>query len=211
MVAALALPVWTLPMEDAPRVTPLPTESELARAAASGDRAAFGRLVDLTKRPVYGLCVRLLGDAEEARDAAQESFVRAWSALSSYDTSQPFVPWLLRIARNHCIDLTRRRLPAARRVELDADPGDEPRTELPDGAAPRADEQLERAQLARTLDEAVQRLPDRYREVVHLFHVEQMSYKDIAASMEVPIGTVMTWLYRARAQLRQDLQQREGA
>lgn len=211
MVTALALPVWTLPMEAAPRVTPLSTESDLARAAASGDRAAFGRLVDLTKRPVYGLCVRLLGDAEEARDAAQESFVRAWTALSIFDTAQPFVPWLLRIARNHCIDIMRRRLPAARKVELDADPDDEPRTELPDGATPRADEQIERAQLARTLDEAVQRLPDRYREVVHLFHVEQMSYKDIAASMDVPIGTVMTWLYRARAQLRQDLQQREGA
>ena len=87
----------------------------------------------------------------------------------------------------------------------------EERPQLPDGSAVGADEQLERAQLARTLDAAVQRLPDRYREVVHLFHVEQMSYKEIASVMEIPIGTVMTWLHRARAQLRSSLSHREEA
>jgi RNA polymerase sigma-70 factor, ECF subfamily len=211
MVSAMVLPGWAIPMEGFRLVAALPTEADLARSAASGDRAAFGRLVDLTKRPVYGLCLRLLGDAEEARDAAQESFVRAWGAVATFDSAQPFTPWLLRIARNHCIDLIRRRLPAGRRVELDAAGDGEQRTELADGDAIRADDQLERVQLSRTLEAAVQRLPDRYREVVHLFHVEQMSYKDIAASMEVPIGTVMTWLYRARAQLRQELQQRGDA
>ncbi len=176
------------------------------RRFQSGRRLrALQRLVDSTKRPVYGLCLRLLGDAEEARDAAQESFVRAWGGLSSFDPSQPFAPWLLRIARNHCIDLVRRRLPAARKLELDAERDGEPPAELADPAAPAADAQLEKAQLARTLDAAVQRLPDRYREVVHLFHVEQMSYKEIAASMDVPIGTVMTWLHRARARLRDAL------
>jgi len=213
MVSAIALPGWAFPMEGERTVNSPPTDADLARAAASGDRSAFARLVDLTKRPVFGLCLRLLGDAEEARDAAQESYVRAWGALATFDTSQPFAPWLLRIARNHCIDLVRRRLPAARKVELDGHGADDdgPRTELPDGSVPRADDQLERAQLSRTLDAAVQRLPDRYREVVHLFHVEQMSYKEISASMDVPIGTVMTWLHRARAQLRQELRRQEGA
>jgi RNA polymerase sigma-70 factor (ECF subfamily) len=211
MVTAIAFPGWALPMEEERTVNSPTPEAELARAAASGDRSAFARLVDLTKRPVFGLCLRLLGDAEEARDAAQESYVRAWGALATFDPAQPFAPWLLRIARNHCIDLVRRRLPAARKVELDGGEDGEPHAELPDGATPRADDQLERAQLSRTLDAAVQRLPDRYREVVHLFHVEQMSYKEISASMDVPIGTVMTWLHRARAQLRQELQRQEGA
>src|ERR671934_1416061 len=102
----------------------LPVEASLARAAARGDRSAFARLVEMHKRVVYGLCLRLLQDAEEARDAAQETFVRAWSAIGTYDPSQPFAPWLLRIARNHCIDVVRRRLPAARRVELDAERGE---------------------------------------------------------------------------------------
>jgi RNA polymerase sigma-70 factor (ECF subfamily) len=211
MVQAMVLPGWALRMGGELRVAELSDEASLARAAASGDRPAFSRLVDLSKRPVYGLCVRILSDPEEARDAAQESFTRAWSALTTFDAAQPFTPWVLRIARNHCIDLLRRRLPAARRLELDGRGEGDPPAELADAAAPRADEALERAQVTRALDAAVQRLPDRYREVVHLFHVEQMSYKEIASAMEIPIGTVMTWLHRARARLRQDLEARESA
>src|SRR5512139_57812 len=97
-------------------------EAALARSAAKGDRKAFGQLVDAHKRVVYGLCLRLLRDAEEARDAAHAAFARAYAALSTYDPAQPFVPWVLRIARNHCLDVLRRRMPDAQRVELDADP-----------------------------------------------------------------------------------------
>jgi RNA polymerase sigma-70 factor (ECF subfamily) len=156
---------------------------------------------------VFGLCVRLLGDREEARDAAQETFVRAWTAMATYDAAQPFAPWLLRIARNHCIDLARRRLPAARKVELDAAPEEGERRELADERSAPADVALERAEVARGLGAAVAALPPNYREVIHLFHVEHMSYKDIAATLEVPIGTVMTWLHRARARLREALAQ----
>ena len=209
MVHAMALPGWAFPREGERGVTE-PTEATLARAAAAGDRSAFARLVEDTKRPVYGLCLRLLGEAEEARDAGQEAYARAWSALATFDPAQPFTPWVLRIARNHCIDLIRRRLPARRRVELDADGEEEMRIELPDPSTPRADDALERAQLARSLEAAVSELPDRYREVVHLFHVEQMSYKEIAQAMEVPMGTVMTWLYRARARLRERLSAQEN-
>jgi len=188
----------------------LPLEAALSRAAVRGERAAFARLVDLHKRAVYGLCVRLLRDEEEARDAAQETFVRAYSALPTYDASQPFAPWLFRIARNHATDLLRRRLAAPRRVELDGPAGDEgSRLELADPAAARADEELERVETASSLERAVAALPDRYRQVIHLFHVEHMSYKDMAATLEVPIGTVMTWLHRARARLRQVLSEAE--
>jgi len=206
MVDAVVIPGWAALMEGGRDVTPVSEEAGLARAAAAGDRRAFSRLVELTKRPVHGLCMRLLGDGEEARDAAQETFVRAWAALASYDTGQPFAPWLLRIARNHCIDIVRRRLPAAQRVELDAAGDGERAVELPDPSAGRGDDAVERAQTSTALEAAVTRLPERYREVVHLFHVEQMSYKEIASTMDIPLGTVMTWLHRARAQLRNDLQ-----
>lgn len=188
-----------------------PTEPTLVREAVAGDRAAFARLVDLHQRAVFGLCQRLLQEREEARDAAQETFVRAWAALATYDPANPFAPWLLRIARNHCIDLVRRRLPVARRVELDAvrtgHRADPP--ELPDGAIQPADEQLVAAQRASAVDAAVAALPRNYREVVHLFHVEHLSYKEIAATLEVPIGTVMTWLHRARARLRERMAEEE--
>jgi RNA polymerase sigma-70 factor (ECF subfamily) len=213
MIGAMALGDvgWWVPAEAQRAVEPdVPVEASLARDAVRGDRAAFARLVELNKRVVYGLCLRLLQDREEARDAAQETFVRAVGAIATYDQTQPFAPWLLRIARNHCIDLVRRRLPRSRKVELDADPQGADRAELADVGV-RADEQLERAQVASSLDGAVAALPANYREVIHLFHVEHMSYKEIATTMEVPIGTVMTWLHRARARLRELLASKEQA
>jgi RNA polymerase sigma-70 factor (ECF subfamily) len=180
-------------------------EAELALAAARGDRRAFGKLVDLHKRSVYGLCVRVLRDPEDARDAAQEAFARAYAGLSTYDAAQPFAPWVLRIARNHCLDVLRRRLPAATRVELDAEPDEGAPRELADPDALRGDDALERRQLSAQLERAVAALPQNYREVIQLFHVEHLSYKEIAATLDVPIGTVMTWLHRARAKLKASL------
>jgi RNA polymerase sigma-70 factor (ECF subfamily) len=206
MVAALAIAEIGFALsrpEERSLGPPLSMDAALARAASKGDRRAFARLVDAHKRTVYALCVRLLRDAEEAKDAAQEAFARAYGALESYDPAQPFAPWLLRIARNHCLDVLRRRVPESRTVALDAEPEDGVApVELADPAAARGDEVLERRETASALEAAVAALPDRYREVVHLFHVEHMAYKDIAATLDVPIGTVMTWLHRARAQLR---------
>jgi RNA polymerase sigma-70 factor (ECF subfamily) len=213
MVAAAAMSelAFALSQETEERLAPPPSpDAALARAAAKGDKVAFGKLVDLHKRAVFGLCVRLLRDPEEARDAAQETFVRAWGAMATYDPTHPFAPWLLRIARNLCVDLVRRRIPRAQRVELDApSQGEIDPPQLADTGTAGADEQLASAQLSSTLEGAVAALPANYREVIHLFHVEHMSYKEIAATMEIPIGTVMTWLHRARARLREALQGKE--
>ena len=209
MVEAIAFPGFAVSLpalaEVFPQVKEQSQDALLARAAARGDRAAFAGLVDLHRRSVHGLAFRLLRDTEEARDAAQETFVRAWGAIGTYDTTQPFGPWILRIARNHALDLLRRRVPAARQVALDADPEDgAPATELA-GDGPGADTVLEHAQTRATLEAAVAALPANYREVIQLFHVEQLSYKEIAETLDVPIGTVMTWLHRARGKLRATL------
>jgi RNA polymerase sigma-70 factor (ECF subfamily) len=131
--------------------------------------------------------------------------VRAWGAIATFDTAQPFRPWILRIARNHALDLLRRRVPAGRLVALDAEPEEgAPAVELA-GEGPAADTLLERAQTRASLEAAVAALPANYREVVQLFHVEQLSYKEIAQTLDVPMGTVMTWLHRARGKLRATL------
>ena len=180
---------------------------EEVRRARRGDSNAFAALVKSMQRQVYGLCLRLLADSEEARDAAQETFVRAYTALDTFDASQPFAPWVLRIARNHCLDQLRRRTPERRHLPLDGEGpyGAPQHREVADPEAPRADEALERAETRGALEAAVAALPPNYREVVHLFHVEHLSYKEIAATLDVPIGTVMTWLHRARARLREAL------
>ena len=192
-------------------MAPPSREASLALSAARGDRQAFARLVEENKRSVYGLCLRLLSDPEEARDAAQEAFTRAYASLDSFDLEQPFTPWILRIARNHCLDTLRRRIPARARVELDADDEDGPPRELADTTSERADDAMQHAETRQALEQAVAALPPNYREVVHLFHVEQLSYKEIAATMGIPMGTVMTWLHRARSQLRTLLEGQEVA
>jgi RNA polymerase sigma-70 factor (ECF subfamily) len=204
--SGMAWPQWAL--EERVSDDPRSSEATLARAALRGERDAFARLVEAHHRGVHALCFRLLRDRDEAADAAQETFVRAYASLASFDPAQPFGPWVFRIARNHCLDLLRRRLPADRVVALDAPVGDEegsrPR-ELVDERAERGDERLERAQTAAALEAAVQSLPERYRTVISLFHQQHLSYQQIAQVMEVPLGTVMTWLHRARAQLREKL------
>ncbi len=179
------------------------SDEGLARASRAGDGEAFGRLVARHERSVYGLCLRLLGQPEDARDAAQEAFVRAYESLRGYDPSLAFRPWLLRIARNRCLDLRRRARvrPALRSLDDDGSEG----REAPDPEAVTADEGLVRAESRRRLEAAIARLPADQREALLLFHQEQLSYREIAAVLEVPQGTVMTWLHRARKRLREEL------
>ena len=183
-------------------------EAEWAQAAAAGDKAAFSRLVEKHKQSVYGLCYRLLGSTEEARDAAQEAFVRAYTGIREFDVRQPFAAWVLRIARNHSIDLLRRRRPMlALQSEGRGDEASEAfvAPELADRYAVTGEQAVQEEEAQRDLDLAVAALPPRYREVIALFHVQHKSYAEIAATLHVPMGTVMTWLHRARKELKAQL------
>lgn len=169
-------------------------EQDLARRARRGNGRAFDALVLRFQRPVYRLCWRMLR-GPQAEDAAQETFVRAFVHFDRFDAERPVLPWLLAIARRLCLDLLRRGrvMPVAPDtiVVVDPAPGPERRAALADDVA-----RLERALAA---------LDDGPREAIVLFHVEGLSYRDIAGALEVPIGTVMTWLHRGRARLRSAL------
>jgi RNA polymerase sigma-70 factor, ECF subfamily len=206
--SAISLPLPFAPSSDLVRPACPADEAEWARAAAGGDKAAFARLVEKHKQSVFGLCFRLLGSGEEARDAAQETFVRAYTGIRGFDARQPFAAWVLRIARNHCIDLLRRRRPTlALSAEGRGDDGPETGVapELPDHFAVSGEQRVQEEEAQRDLDRAVAGLPPRYREVIALFHIQHKSYADIAAALDVPMGTVMTWLHRARKELRAQL------
>ena len=168
-----------------------PTELELARRAHRGDTAAFDELVERFHRPVYRFCWRLLRSSD-AEDLAQDTFVRAFVHFERFDPERPVLPWLIAIARRLCLDLLRRRKVMLR---ADAMPVDTPPASGPEREAALR-EQLGRLQ--RALDD----LDEGPREAILLFHIEGMSYRDIAAALEVPMGTVMTWLHRGRAQLK---------
>ena len=204
MDTALALPFPLAGPYETERSLCPADEAEWAKSATGGDKAAFGRLVEKHKSSVYGLCYRLVGTADEARDAAQEAFVRAYTSIREFDVRQPFGAWVLRIARNHCIDLLRRRRPTLALVPEnrgeDLDPGVAP--EPADHFAVGGEQALQEREAQRDLDHAIASLPPRYREVIALFHVQHKSYAEIAATLGVPMGTVMTWLHRARKELK---------
>lgn len=207
MDTALSLPLPLLPSTELIRQACPADEAEWARAASGGDKAAFARLVEKHKQSVHGLCFRLLGTAEEARDAAQEAFVRAYTGIGDFDPRQPFAAWVLRIARNHCIDLLRRRRPTLALAEGRSDDGPETGVapELQDHYAVSGEQRVQEEEAQRDLDRAVAALPPRYREVIALFHIQHKSYAEIAQTMGVPMGTVMTWLHRARKELKAQL------
>ena len=173
---------------------------ELDRATLSrcrrGDAAAFRALVETYQDRVYALCVALAGS--DGEDLTQETFVRVHGALGGFDADGParLGAWILTIARRLCTDRARfwRRRP---QVALDVVP-------LGDGA-PAADAQLERAQTARALRQAVAALPEEQRAVVALQLWDGLAYEEIAAIERVPVGTVRSRLARAKEALKRAL------
>lgn len=165
-------------------------EAQLARSAAAGDRAAFGALVERHQGMIYRVCKRYL--ASEAEDLAQETFVRALVERERYDPRHPLGPWLVTVARRLCIDRIRKRKPEAGSHEAAL------RAVSRDAGAERIAAWHEEFEL---VDQILQSLPDGQREAVWLYHGEGLAYGDIAQALAVPIGTVMSWLHRARLRL----------
>jgi RNA polymerase sigma-70 factor (ECF subfamily) len=169
-------------------------ERDLIAQAQQGDRRAFGELVRCHRDGVVNVVYRMCGDANLAEDAAQEAFIRAWKHLPSYRPRSPFRNWVYRIANNAAVDVLRRR-----RETVDADA-------LPlasSGAGPEAT--MVSKERSMRVKEAVSNLPEASRAVLVLREYEGLSYKEIADTLSIPIGTVMSRLNYARNRLRESL------
>jgi RNA polymerase sigma-70 factor (ECF subfamily) len=178
-----------------PPVAPAPVEDQaLIAATLAGNREAFGELVGRYQRAVYHLAARTLRDPTEAEDATQEAFFKAYRALQSFRPGAKFSTWIFTICYRLCCD----RL--ARRKRLSGD-------ELPDRADPGAGPALlaERNDEARRLRAAIDLLPEKYRTVITLYHLQGKQYDEIASVLNLPLGTVKTHLFRAKEQLRKAL------
>src|SRR5436305_9160603 len=179
------------------------TDAELVASAARGSQDAFRELVKRFERPVYSLVLRMVQDPATAEDLAQEVFVKAFRALSSYDPQWKFSSWLFKIAHNTTIDHLRRGRPET--VPLESGGDEEGRGGL---AAVLADDSVEdpraaaeRHDLARSLERAIRRLRPDYREAVLMLYVHGAPYQEIREATGQPLGTVKTNLHRARKEL----------
>jgi RNA polymerase sigma-70 factor (ECF subfamily) len=171
-----------------------PEEGRLLTRAQGGDTVAFEQVVKQYQRRVYGVAYRIVRRHDVADDVAQEAFIRAFRALASFDPGRPFGPWISRIAANLAINHVRS--PEAREEEL------------PDGHAEtpsRGEDPLDRvldSEARAILHQALASLPAEQRAVFVLRAVEGLSYLEIAESLQISIGTVMSRLSRAREKLR---------
>jgi RNA polymerase sigma-70 factor (ECF subfamily) len=174
-----------------------PEEARLVRLAKEGDMSAFEGLVRTYERPIYALCRRFTGDHASADDLAQDTFIKAWFAFARFDETQPLYPWLRRIAVNASLNAVRDR---RRTTSLDARPGDSGPAAEPGPGDPEA--AAEGADLERRFRAALSTLPVEQRAVFVLRHDEGLGYEEIAATLELPVGTVMSRLNRARERLQ---------
>ncbi|MBN2145826.1 MAG: sigma-70 family RNA polymerase sigma factor [Anaerolineales bacterium] len=181
-------------------------EQEWVRRAQQGDTQAFANLVKENQVFVYNLALRILSDPVEAEDAAQEAFVRAWLALPHFRSMARFRTWMYRIVVNLCYN----RLPHLRRTLAELDYED--CSELSDvrSALPSTTTDPESSVLVEErrafLHQQIDNLPQSYRLLVMLRYQEALPYEEIASVTSLPLGTVKTGLFRARALLRNALQ-----
>ena len=178
------------------------TVDELARAAAGGDEEAFAQLVRLHEKKVYNLALRMCGNPEDASDAAQEAFLSAWKGLPHFRGEAGFSTWLYRLTSNAAIDLLRR----TRRQRGEASLDDETAgIDLVDGA-PTPQERAEGTELRAAVAAGLAELTEDHRQALVLREMQELSYEEIAAVLDVDLGTVKSRISRARGALRKILQ-----
>ena len=178
------------------------SETKLLEQARNGDAQAFSELVELYQRPVYNMCYRMLGNAQEAEDAAQETFLRAYKAIKRYDPSRKFITWLLSIAANYCIDQHRRR----RIIQVDIEAV--PMGEL--GSKSRGNEaKMIEKQASMEMQELLASLAPQDRAAVVMHYWYDYSYKEIATELSLSESAVKSRLHRARKSLALALQRKQ--
>ncbi len=176
----------------------------LVKRCLGGDTPAFEELLDSCKNQVFSLIIRMTGNPQDAEDLAQETFIKAFRKLDTYDPSYPFLTWLFRIAHNTCVDFLRARKPQA----LSIDDEDAP-LEIED----KSDSVEEAVGLKLQQEQAeklLASLPPLYREALLLQYRENLSGREMAQALGIPEGTVKIRLFRAKALMREKLKALAG-
>ena len=180
--------------------------SRLMTAVRGGDAAAFEDLVESVRGRAFHVARSLVGSREDALDLCQEAFLKVFKARETYRPGQPFLPWFHRILRNTCFSHLRKSGRITRRsLSARHSDGEELDWEITD-PSPGPDHGVLEDERKRLFGEALEKLSARDREIIVLRHYQDLSYKQIAASLGIPEGTVMSRLFNARRRLREQLQ-----
>jgi RNA polymerase sigma-70 factor (ECF subfamily) len=186
------------------------SDQEIVALARDGREAAYRELIHRYERPVFSLIFRMVRDRALAEDLAQDTFVKVLNALESYRPEYKFSSWIFKIANNVAIDQLRRR--ELDTLSLDGAPDARTADEIEATALQAVDRtetplaELESRELGSIIEQAIGRLRPEYRACILLRHVEGRSYEEIAEALDLPLGTVKTYIHRARHELREYLE-----
>ncbi|MFS1514633.1 RNA polymerase sigma factor SigW [Chengkuizengella sp. SCS-71B] len=182
------------------------TEIKIIKLAKKGNHQAFSDLVDLYKNKIYHLGYRMLGNKQEAEDITQETFLRVYKSIHKYDAKYKFSTWIFRIGTNLCIDRLRKRKNA---FSLDAETiegeGIDGYDILP-SEDDSPDQQLIISETQRHVREAIDKLPEKYKSVVVLRYLHDLSLQEVGDILNMPVTTVKTRVHRGREYLRKKLE-----
>lgn len=182
----------------------------LVKKAIGGSESAYKKLVDKYERALYFHILKMVKDREQVEDLVQEAFVKAFDNLNTYSTDYAFSTWLYRIATNHTIDYLRKKKLNTLSIDSPMKTKDgEMEMQLPDDSA-ETDRSIIRKQRQKIVQEAIQDLPEKYRKVIELRHMEEKSYQEIADILDSPLGTVKAHIFRARELLYKELKDKRG-
>ena len=172
--------------------------------AQKGNAEAFTELVDAHQNAVYNLCFRMLGDPYEAEDAAQETFLRAFKSMKSYDRKRSFITWVLSIAAHYCIDQLRRKRLNVTHFE------DTPYLEISD-PRPNPEAQLTDSEQQDRVRSLLNVLSETDKAIVIMFYWHEFSYEEIAAALDLSNSAVKSRIHRARTQMAKSWMDRKQA
>jgi RNA polymerase sigma-70 factor (ECF subfamily) len=181
------------------------SDDSLILSVQAGDRAAYDRLVKRYQRRIYFLARRMARDHDAADDIAQETFVRAWFAIGSFTVGRSFYTWIYRI----CMNLSINHLKRGKTMVPVSRLGDGPDPLERESPAPDASDTLVSSELTAKIESAIDSLSPKYKSVLVLRVYEEMSYEDIARTLDISVGTVMSRLFRAREKVREVLERGE--
>jgi RNA polymerase sigma-70 factor (ECF subfamily) len=180
-------------------------DSAIIAEALAGDDRAYQRLMDKYHDAIFNFIYRMVHDRVQVEDLTQEAFIKAFASLKRFNEEYAFSTWLYKIATNNCIDFIRKKKLQMFSIDKPIEAKDGDYTfELPDETY-EPDKGLIADQRAAMLQEAINGLPEKYRTVIRLRHVEERSYEEIAKQLKLPIGTVKAHIFRARELLYKQL------
>lgn len=176
-------------------------DDKLVARAVKGDQDAYAALMAKYQKPLYFHVIRMVKDHEQVEDLVQEAFMKAFDNLDSYNTNYAFSTWLYRITTNHTIDYLRKKKLQTFSINEPVKTKDgHVDFQIEDDTA-ETDRNIIRKQRQSIIHEAIQNLPEKYRAVIEMRHLEELSYEEIATELDLPLGTVKAHIFRAREML----------